>query len=349
MDFLMKIVCSQCGFEREVPEERLPGNSAIATCPRCGHRFRISRNGVVEETPPPPPPVSAAPDGDDPLPPGAIIPGVSSESGSDARPESVGAREVPPPLPSAPRSGEQTARDKQKTVPPDGDGDLRKVAADAYERQAAGKDDAASALGNPWDHPERDGYLAAFYQTAMRVMFAASRFFSGLRSDVPQYRALLFYLLVCIFQILVERFWAGVLSSALAPSAATDAQLQQVIQMLSPETSLPLAVLLRTTFAAMELFLAAGLYHIAFRILAPAKANYPLTFQILAYSTAPVLLSIVPVAGSVVGFIWSIACSLIGCRYALQLTWGQIVAALAPLYLLTAVLIMLAIRVVTQM
>lgn len=353
----MKIVCPQCDFEREVPEDRLPGSSAIATCPRCRHRFRISRDGVVEDMPastPPPSPGPSLPDGDDPLPPGAIIPGASSDAVQPGdEPEAPAgtstAREVPenPQTPPSPRG---SFLRKDSAEPDDEEAAYRKNAAEAYERQAAAEHgDAPFALDNPWEHPERDGYPAAFYQTAMRVMFAASRFFAGLRPNVPKTKALQFYLIICVFQILVEHFWAGVFSGLLAPDASTDTQLQQAIRMLLPLgdlslRSLSLALLMGVALGTMGLVLSAGLYHLAFRISAPDRAEYPLIFQILAYSTAPALLCIVPVAGGLAGAVWSIACSLIGCRYALRLSWGRVVATLVSLYVILVLFAMLLVK-----
>lgn len=47
----MKIECPECGFSREVPEDRLPAGAVMATCPRCSCRFRLERAGAAEEDP----------------------------------------------------------------------------------------------------------------------------------------------------------------------------------------------------------------------------------------------------------------------------------------------------------
>lgn len=49
----MKITCPECGFSREMPADRLPSGTAIATCPKCSCRFRFSAaNGAMEIMPP---------------------------------------------------------------------------------------------------------------------------------------------------------------------------------------------------------------------------------------------------------------------------------------------------------
>lgn len=343
----MKILCPQCEFGRDVPDDRLPGKAVIATCPRCKYRFRVSAAGVVSTD-------GLAPDalneadaagtadvacefarnraesgGDDPLPPGAIIPGAAEEM-----PKNVRSTDAATPVHADTHAPVHT----QASPAPESDFEAQqRLAREAYERQAAANAEQEGvdsfALDNPWENPQY-GYPAAFYQTAMRVMFAAPRFFAGLAPAATQWRPLAFYLVVGVLQIVIERLWGEVLSSALAPAAGGDPQLQGLLQMLAPETSIAMTVLLRSAMITLELFFAAALYHLVFRLFTPAHANFSLVFQVLAYSSAPALLCIVPVAGSIAGFIWGLACSFIGCRYALRLSMAQTVMALVPLYLL---------------
>lgn len=356
----MKILCPQCEFSRDVPDDRLPSTAVIATCPRCKYRFRLSTTGLVTRIdstqlsahPAPNAEGTPAADGnsrhdrqhssvDDALPPGAIIP----QTEDDSPPKGYSTDRLSPP--SGDPSGHTTghgnqanhATERAQNSPhPESDFDAQqRLAREAYARQAAAATEQESmdsfALDNPWEKPQ-DGYPAAFYQTAMRVMFAAPRFFAGLEPTATQWRALLFYLVVGVIQIVVERLWGEVLSSALAPTVGADPQLQNLLQMLAPETSIAMTVLLRSAMITLELFFAAALYHLVFKLFTPEHANFSLVFQVLAYSSAPSLLCIVPVAGSIVGFIWGLACSFIGCRYALRLSMAQTVMSLVPLYVL---------------
>ena len=44
----MKIVCPQCDFTREVPDDRLPGAAAVATCPQCRHNSSNSLDSLKQ-------------------------------------------------------------------------------------------------------------------------------------------------------------------------------------------------------------------------------------------------------------------------------------------------------------
>lgn len=37
----MRIVCPQCGYSRDIPTDKVPARSSIATCPKCQFRFRF--------------------------------------------------------------------------------------------------------------------------------------------------------------------------------------------------------------------------------------------------------------------------------------------------------------------
>ena len=107
----VNITCPRCSFSRELPADRAPSKAVIATCPHCACRFRfVPGTGVTDVISEPPEPVvndeqqggqpqsaesgySQPPQGgwhsgdDDPLPPGAIVPGSSSprdRAGADA-------------------------------------------------------------------------------------------------------------------------------------------------------------------------------------------------------------------------------------------------------------------------
>jgi len=316
----MKITCPACSFTRDVDEGKLPPAAAIATCPRCRERFRFRESAPADAcavpSPASPEPAEPAAD-DDGTPPGAVIPphtlGLPEED-LFAHPRSRG----------APRSsGPQEENGGQES---------RRQATEAYQRAA----DLPSSpdgqdLSNPWDDPQ-DGYPAAFHQTALRVLFAAPRFFAGLAPQKPLARAFMFYLIVGLIQIAAEQFWLGVFVKDLAPRAESDPQLAQLI-LLSREMSLPLWMLARTAFISFELCVVAALYHVMFRIVVPDRADFSLVFQVLAYASAPALLGVVPFLGSAAGCVWSIVCSIVGCRCALRISWRQTLLALVPLYL----------------
>ena len=343
----MNITCPQCGFSRELAPDRIPDRPVVATCPKCACRFRFSAEaGVTEGLTS----ASPAPAGDDPLPPGAIIPGATSpdaESADDLRQTArqAYAREA--------RRMEDTAQeqsaeaDRPVRAPRNDTAARAKPAMGENAEEAAGQTaehdapahDEASALP-PWQTaPGRDGWLVCFYQTVLLVLFAAQRFFAGLDPRAPQMRALSFFLIVCVIQITAEYFWLGQLVDFLQAEAA-DPELQGLASLFSEREGLPLAVLFQTGVQVVKLYAFSALLYLAYRFIAPDRTSFPLVFQIMAYSTAPALLSVIPALGSVAGLFWSLACLLVGCRTAMGLSWQQTLVGVLPLCLVVTSMIL---------
>ena len=319
------------------------------------------------------------PDEDDPLPPGAIVPGSSSRSREDARSNDAAQQDTGPlGREQAPmRDGGQKRGQGAGKAGPEGsagDDDPRAEASRAYEREQnrrydedddpynrkrrhggtaddndgdAGHDgydaqyDDGGEGGIPWETaPEPDGWLPAFYHTCMRVMFSTQRLFSQVRPDGSQMRALIFYLLVSVVQVVVERIWSGLFMSLMAPSAASDPQLEKMLILLSPQMSLPMIILIKTGMSVIQLYVLSALINFTYGFVRGRRADFGQVFQVLAYAAAPTLLCVVPLLGSLVGFVWMVACVLVGCRAALRLTWPQTLMGLAPVILLIAPLLL---------
>lgn len=285
----MKIICPQCGFSRDVAEDKLPKENVIATCPKCSCRFRLSgKTGVGEILPP---------------------------------------------------KGWHRLDSAKEEEP--GEEDIRVTASNAYAREAnrfANEQAAAlererrSAGRNPWaEAPGQEGWLTAFYQTLIRVMFQAPAFFGNLVAKVPIQRPLAFFLIICLFQAIVERVWGQFFYSLLAGDAAADPQLAKLLEMLAPSTNIFFTILLRTGVYVLQLYVFSLLMFLAYRIVARDRAKFNLVFQVMAYSAAPWVLCLIPAIGSLVGAIWSIGCLAAGCKAALRLTWTQTLVGFLPL------------------
>ncbi len=220
--------------------------------------------------------------------------------------------------------------------------EMRPIAAEAYRRESRRFDpEAVPRHGNPWDEaPAEQGWLSAFYYTVLRAMFAAPSFFCSLNPNARLGRSISFYLIICICQSLFERFWAEMFFTALSPAAANDPKLENILQMLSPESDLLTSLLLRCGLLLLQLYIFSFLMYLAYRLLVPERARFTLVFQVMAYSSAPALLSIVPALGSLAGMVWGLFLLAIGCRCSLRLNWGQTLAGFLPIILIFAPMIL---------
>lgn len=311
MSSSIKIVCPQCGFTQQLGEDRIPKGSVIATCPRCECRFRFSReNGAGQILPP------------------------------------KGWRTVPAKDASQPQPP-QPSRDA-----PEEEEDIRLTASRAYQREAerfqqsqesANSENDEALLKqeyisrNPWDDaPGENGWYSAFSATVIRVMLAPQYFFANLNPQSQKFRALFFYLIICVFQTLVEKFWGYALYTMLSPDAAADPQMERLLSLLASDGNLALNVLLRCGFLVLQLYFLTFLMFMIYRVIRPERATYSLIFQIMAYSTAPSLLCAIPILGSIVGMLWGIGCLLVGCKSAMRLNWPQTLLGFLPIIMILA-------------
>ncbi|MBQ9536687.1 MAG: hypothetical protein IJU79_02740 [Desulfovibrionaceae bacterium] len=314
----MKICCPDCQFTSEMQESALPKRTAIATCPQCGCRFRFSpTEGVLgklepkaEENEPEqsqPETSKEPPKKDDPLPEGAIVirPGAQKSAQSKSRPS------------------EDLGEGRRRKIP-------------AQPTVYTPRDSSRRRSSNPWDRaPGRIGWFSSFYQTCLRVMFVPQRFFGALSTKVPFYPALIFFLIICVIEFVTTYCWVQVLLSMLG---SQDPQIKDMLNLLAPQGNVLLRLLLQTAFGAVNLYIVSGLFYVVLRFIAPDTAEFTLIYQVIAYSAAPTLLCIVPIAGSLAGMLWTLACMAIGLRTALRLTWLQTCSSFLPMLLLLVLL-----------
>lgn len=334
----MLIRCPECRFERTINADAVPANAMMATCPRCQCRFRFRNpdgTPTAEETPAPAPQQAERPaqpplppdmEGDDPLPPGAVVPRIPGEY------------ETPTPAGEKPAPAEEPGE-----KPPVSDAQEKRS---SFWEHFQTKKDGQSGSGGlaaalhadetnvPWEEPRRYNPLMALYQTILRVMFNAPRFFAALpASNGKLIRPLAFYLILGLFQTLVERMWYLTSLEASAPSI-TDPKLQEMLGDVAQSMSLPLTILMTPIILAVQLGFFASVFYLMLRLVQPENVQFPSVFRVIAYSAAPTVVCVVPLIGPIAGSIWFGVSCFIGCKYALRLPWSRTGLALGPLYLI---------------
>ncbi|MEG6504443.1 YIP1 family protein [Nitratidesulfovibrio sp. 1201_IL3209] len=199
------------------------------------------------------------------------------------------------------------------------------------ERDAPRPPWAASARSEvPWENLDRLGFFPGLYQTILRVMLAAPRFFAGVRSSGSLKRPVTFYLLIGIFQALTERLWY-LMSMRAFGGFIEDPQLQAWMGSVTHDMSLPMTLLLSPFTLLLQLAVLSGLYHFMIRLVEPRAADLPTTVRVISYSAAPTVLSVVPLVGPVVGSLWFVVCTFVGVKYAHRLPWSRTALAIGPL------------------
>ncbi len=224
--------------------------------------------------------------------------------------------------------------------------DIRVIASNAYaaearrfenERSAALEAAWREAGRNPWaSAPEPDGWFAAFYQTLIRVMFQAQAFFGNLSPKAQMFRSLAFFVVICVFQTTVDSIWAQAFYSFLSSEGQNDPQLAKLLALLAPSGNLLFTLLVRAGSFLLQIYIFSLLMFLAYRVVARETAAFSLVFQVLAYSSAPWVLCVIPAIGSIAGTIWGIGCAAVGFKAAMRLTWAQTIVGFLPVVFLLA-------------
>lgn len=336
----MLIQCPECFFERELNPEKIPPSAHMATCPRCNKRFKfrdVPQTPAHEEQPEAETAAQAEQgqqdqatieeqaaaevarqerlrlpteqEGDDPLPPRAMV----------------------VPKTTAPPTAEQPeARSEPRR--PDADREQADSPNEFYGQD--GQDGQQKQGDIPWELPQYYGIFGSLYHTILRVLFAAPRFYAELPySQSSLVRPAIFYVLVGTVQSMVERMWF--VSRLEALSAMGDANAQAGLAALSQNMSFGVLLVSMPFILLLQWLVYAGLFNLMVHLVQPDRANFEISLRIVAYSAAPAVVSIIPWAGSFTAVLWFAVCCFMGVKYALGLSWSRTALAVLPLYVLS--------------
>ena len=339
----MIIECPSCRFRRDVPVSSIrPGKKYKVTCPRCSTVFHFSlpeetapqeaetekstapaseAAAAPEEKKPEVPHLSTEQEGDDPLPPGAEIPQFNREEPVEEKKEP---EKEEPHQPTSLWERWQSVREHVRQY-------------DEGQEESASRNDGRPD-GAPWESPEYYGFWGSFSRTLLGVMFHGPDFFRHVRCNFSVIRPILFYVLLSLFQMLASRLWSMKALRELT-ATATDPQTLAMAEALMKSMNLPLMLLVTPFFSIFQAVILAGLYHLMIRMVQPDRADFATTLRVVCYSSAPLVLCIVPMVGSLIASLWFVAAAFIGCKFALNLSWSRTVLALLPLYILEFALV----------
>jgi predicted Zn finger-like uncharacterized protein len=305
----MNITCPKCGFGRTVNEEKLPPKAVMATCPKCRHRFKFREIAPLEHI-----------ESDTQSPP--LVPPVTPE-----RPDM-------PEEAQAPVQADQAPPGRVESPAPPPDEDLWNELAALNED---GEEDHFNAEQRPepslplWERVE-SGYPRAFAQTFLDVLANPKAFFSAMPVGHGILKPLLFFLIIVQAVALSQSIWQ--LLGIIPPSALTE-NLDNTLQAALSLILYPLEV-------CVFLFLDTAMNHFFLRLFKANTKGFEGTFRAGTYSSAPMLLMIVPYIGLPLAMIGVVVYKFLGLRHVHGATNKQVLAVLIlPMLLAMAVAIIL--------
>ena len=304
----MIIRCPHCAFARTVDEDRIPPSAQTATCPKCRHKFRFRGPAAAGEA--------------------------QQDDGAGHAPTQATGQGGQPAPHHAGEHGEdiwdRVASLGESWADDDSESDAAPGAA-SYKQTAAWDNERAVAAAVPWEHIRDIGLLKAFGQTVWQAWLKPGRFFSALGAPRKLGLAVAFYLVVTALQTYMFQAWMQLFPESFSGFAGLSASALLHSSGLSTILTAPLVWLL---------FLAAvtGLSVLILRLISGRAAPVAAIMRVLAYSSAPMLLGVVPFIGVGLGQIWAMLLFALGCKHAFHLKFFTALVALLPVYLCLAVL-----------
>ncbi len=187
-----------------------------------------------------------------------------------------------------------------------------------------------SGLGQgevPWERLDVYGFFPGLVLTLKRILFQPVDFFETMPPGRGKGKAMVFNLLLSEFLLVIDFLWAlfGV-RAKIADTGQTDA-----LAAMAGVPGLGFLVLLVMVplFMVAGIYLDAGLTHLLLMLLRGSGKGFDETFRVMCYSSAPTVLSAVPVAGQLLSpviLIWYMTLQAIGLKKVHGAAYSQALA-----------------------
>jgi len=246
--------------------------TGVQFCPSCGRQINVpAPPGAPPPSPPPPPPAT----------PAAAVPGAPG-GGSQGQ-------VLPPPAggpvgPGAPPPG--------GTLPPGGPGGPARVPGPT-----------------PWERRKELGFWRGWGQTLKQSMFSPEEFWSSVRPDGPIGDPILFAWLTLAITSAITAYPNHAISTWLTRLMVSAGQFPPELRRLMEGERSPAFfwgwlvgyVLLMPAFA----IIAGGIVHVLLLLTGGAKGGFSATMRAVCYAAGPLLFSLIPLVGGIVGSVYS--------------------------------------------
>lgn len=202
-----------------------------------------------------------------------------------------------------------------------------------------------SVSGPSWED-ETEAFPQNLLDTWRRSMLEPSLFFRWAAHKEPVGRALLYFVIIIIITALFDLFWQLLLP---VPEAANGMfSGRGLLRFLQTDQTPAVAVLnffLAPFAAAVGLLLWGSLLHLSLLVFHKERQGFKATLRIASYAAGPSVLAAVPVAGSVVGGVWSLVLTVIGIREVHRMSTSKAVlsvllALVVPIFITIAAIAM---------
>lgn len=345
----MRVTCPECNFSNEIPEDKIPANAQLATCPKCGVKFQfrelLPKEDLQEQEPDSQ--FSYEQDVHQQYDPPSLRNEEQLETeqpGTDYEPLAEAADELhanDPDIPVAP----EAARERVE-APEDEKSDIWQ-SLDSMRPEGLEEQEEPAVEGNrnpeqevPFEHLEKYGFFPGFFLTIKKVLLTPASFFKDMELS-GFIKPLIFFILLAEFQEICNFIWATTgIDSSLTSDVGRLVNDSIIVESLKEGSASALfSLLLYPLMLAGISFPLIGVTHILLMVFGAGDRGYQATFRATAYSYAPIILCVLPIVGDMVGALVSMAISIIAYKNIHNTTYMRVVLSMMmPVLLLLVIL-----------
>lgn len=317
----MELRCPKCEYSRNIDGSAIAATVTLATCPRCGHRFKFREQGDAA--------VAAQTDATGRKHDAERWERVDLYDSIGRSPLGAGGTERR----SGPEQQEEARHDHTGKNSPAGDSANGTSGGEAGHEGAQPPQQAGPEL---WAYMREVGIVPAFILTTRQILLRPHDFFAGMSKTVSFFVPFSYYMLASLLGIAFDTLWQIAVGNPILPEAFSmeSGGLQELVIML----------LYSPVVMMLYLYLLAAVLHLGLMLTGVAKPGSSPTLRVVCYSSAAELLSVIPVVGSVLGGIVRLWLLAVGLKEVYGTSMGRIVPAIGLLLLALLVVVALVMR-----
>jgi hypothetical protein len=207
-----------------------------------------------------------------------------------------------------------------------------------------------SKLTVPFEDKKKD-FFSGMFETMKLVLFSPTTFFSNYKFESSIGKSLLFAVLIGWFSTAVALVWSNLFQVSIMKYVQQFVPQNQGVDFNQFMGGSQIGMLVGSIFGffiapvavAIGLFIYTAIYHLFLMIVKGADKGFETTFNVVAYGSATNIFKIVPFAGGLITFFYSIVVYIIGLSNAHNSEgWKGAFAVLAPIVFCCCCFILLA-------
>jgi len=167
----------------------------------------------------------------------------------------------------------------------------------------------------PWEERETIGIVSGLLKTVQSAAVHPGEFFKKMQVNGGLTDPLLFGLIIGMIGVTFQYVWQILLQNPMQRMMTAEMQGMAAFDMLQGFGIAILAVL-APIMVIVGIFVLAGCLHVVLMMVKGAHAGFEATFRVVAYSSSPYLLTIIPFCGGIVALVWMVLLAIIGLREA---------------------------------